>query len=479
MYLSNLLYLKTIEFSYYSCVTMNPFHNPIFLSWILKTYLLEINRLRKFDEEKLKRYQDKHLKIIVKFANTVPLYHDKFKKTGIHPDEIKGIEDIRKLPIISKEDIKDYYPDGIISSRIPKKKLISISTSATTGKSLTIFSDMYDIVRWFFAYIRVLREYGINWRKDRLTIIGDLAPHTIGTGYTERGLFANLNNKTYFSNMQWLNTNDNPREIIKEVNKFKPDFIGGYPGTLGHLALLKEKGHGNDINPKYIATIGSVLDKHLKRLIEETFNAHVFEVYGATESGTIAFQCKQGHYHIMSDYVFPEFFKNGEQVDSRVPGYMIITKLSGLGTPIIRYNAINDIVAPLYEKCSCGMAGSLIDRIYGRDDLSLYFSGGRILLPSSISEIYSRILYELKTTKVKENKIIQHSMSKIEIQLVIDKQLKDPPVGKIFSIIKRGFKEKVGPEVEIQIGEIDSVSKMEPRIISKVDKSKFRIYQYI
>jgi phenylacetate-CoA ligase len=458
---------------------MNPFHNPIFLSWILKIYLLEINRLKKFNEEKLKKYQDKQLKKIVKYANTVPLYHDKYKKAGINPDEIKGIENITKIPIISKEDIKNYYPDGIISSRIPKEKLIRISTSGTTGKSLTIFNDIYDVVRWFFAYIRILREYGINWRKDRLTIIGDLAPHTIGTGFTERGLFANLNNTTYFSNMQWLNTNDKPIEIIKEVNKFKPDFIGGYPGTLGHLALLKEKGHGNDINPKYIATIGSVLDKNLKKLIEETFNAHVFEVYGATESGTIAFQCKNGHYHIMSDYVYPEFLKNGEQVDSKVPGHMIITKLSGLGTPIIRYNAINDIVSPLYEKCSCGMVGGLIDRIYGRDNLSLYFSGGRILLPSSISEIYSKVLYELKTTKVKENKIIQHSMDKIEIQLVIDSQIKEPPIEKIFSIIKKGFQEKVGKEVEIQIGEIDSVSKKEPRIISKVDKSKYRIHEYI
>jgi phenylacetate-CoA ligase len=458
---------------------MNPFHNPIFLSWILKTYLLEINRLRKINEVKLKKLQDNQLKNIVKYANTVPLYHDKYKKAGIEPDKIKGIEDIKKLPIISKDDINNYFPDSIISSRIPKEKLISISTSGTTGKSLTIFSDMYDVVRWFFAYIRILREYEINWRKDRLTIIGDLAPHTIGTGFTERGLFANLKNKTYFSNIQWLNTNDNPKEIIKEVNKFKPDFIGGYPGTLGHLALLKENGHGNNINPKYIATIGSVLDKNLKRLIEETFNTRVFEVYGATESGTIAFQCKNGHYHIMSDNVYPEFLKNGEPVDSKVPGNMIITKLSGLGTPIIRYNAINDIVAPLYEKCSCGMVGSLIDRIYGRDDLSLYFSGGRILLPSSISEIYSKVLYELKTTKVKENKITQHSMDKIEIQLVIDNEIKDPPIEKIFSIIKNGFQEKVGPEVEIQLGEIDNVSKKEPRIISKVDKSKFRIYEYI
>jgi phenylacetate-CoA ligase len=458
---------------------MNPFFNPIFLSWILKSYLVDINRLRKLNENELKEYQNRCLKNIVKDAYSVPLYKEKYKKAGIHPNDINSVKDIEKLPIVTKNDIKSYYPDGLISSRTPKDQLIKISTSGTTGKSLTIYGDMYDVIRWFFAYIRILREYGISWKKDRITIIADFAPHTIGTGYIKKGLFSNLNNNRFFSNMQWLNTNDEPSKVIKEVNQFKPEFIGGYPGMLGHLALLKEKGYGKDINPKYIATIGSVLDKNLKRLIEETFNAHVFEVYGATESGTIAFQCKHGHFHIMSDHVILEFLKNSESVKSREPGNMIITRLFGQGTPIIRYNAVNDIVAPLYEKCICGMSGDLIDKIYGRDDLSLYFSGGRILLPASISEIYSRILYELKTTKVKENRIIQHSMTKIEIQLVIDKQIKDPPVEKIFSLIKKGFEEKVGSEVKIIIREVEKVDKRGPRIISKVDKNKFKIDQYI
>lgn len=292
---------------------MNPFFNPIFLSWVLKSYLLDIDRLRTLNENELKKYQDKCLKNIVKYAYTVPLYHDKYKKAGIKPTDINGIKDIEKLPIATKYDIKSYYPDGIISPKTQKEQLLKISTSGTTGKSLTIYSDMYDVIRWFFGYIRIIREHGINWRKNRMTIIGDFAPHTIGTGYIRRGLFANLDNKL-FSNMQWLNTNDEPIEVVKEVNLFNPEFIGGYPGMLGHLALLKEQGYGKDINPKYIGTIGSVLDKNLKKLIEETFNAHVFEVYGATESGTIAFQCKHGNNHIMSDLVYLEFLEMVNQL---------------------------------------------------------------------------------------------------------------------------------------------------------------------
>ncbi len=460
---------------------MNPFYNPIFLSKILKSYLFDIDRLSNFNEETLKKYQVACLKKIVKYAYTIPLYHDLYKKAGVLPNDIRGIEDITKLPTVSKDDIKAYYPDGIIQPGIRKDHLLEITTSGTTGKSLSLYGDMYDAILWLFWYIRVLKNHGINWRKDRLTIIGDFASHTIGSGYIKKGLLTNLNSNYFFTNMQWLNTNDEPIEVIKAVNKFKPDFIGGYVGMLGHLALLKEKGYAEQINPRCIATIGSILTPPLRKLLEKSFHAKIFEVYGATESGTIAFQCHHGRYHIMSDLVYPEFLKDGKSVKSKESGKLVITKLYGKGTPIIRYDAVNDIVAPLYEKCDCGLVGGLIEKIYGRDDLSLYFSGGRVLLPSSQAEIYGKVLYELKSNKIKETRIIQHSFNKLEIKLMFDKKLRDerPTNDEIFSVIKKGYQEKVGPDIDIDIKEEELENKNEPRIISKVDKSKFIITRYI
>ncbi|PNX49510.1 MAG: hypothetical protein BV457_01440 [Thermoplasmata archaeon M9B1D] len=459
---------------------MNPFSSPVFLSKILTKYLFDIDRLKTLNEKELSDFRDKAVRNIVRYAYTVPLYHDKYKKAGVHPSNINKIKDIEKLPVITKEDIKKYYPYGIIPSKTKKEKLLEISTSGTTGKKLAIYQDMYDVVQWFFNHIRALREHEINWRKDRLTIIADLTPHTIESGFITRGLLGNLSS-SFFKNMQWLNTNDKPQEMIKEINSFKPDFLGGYPGMLGHLALLKEQGYGEKINPKVIASTGGVLDKNLRKLIEEVFDAPVFELYGTTETGTIAFQCKEGHYHIMSDLVHLEFLKDGKPVDSKDPGKLIITKLYGNGTPIIRYNAINDIVAPLNEKPDCGMIGDLIERVYGRDDLALYFSNGRILLPSSISEVYSKVLYELKTTILKDTKIVQNNMNNIDIELIFDEKQKEAgfEVEKVFSIIKKGFEEKVGSDVKIRIKEVDKIHRKMSRIVSKVNKKNFEIKQYI
>jgi phenylacetate-coenzyme A ligase PaaK-like adenylate-forming protein len=347
---------------------------------------------------------------------------------------------------------------------------------------MPLYVDMLDIVTGLFAYMRTLHEYGLNIWKDRISIIGDFAPHTAESGYVTRGLAPRFNLSRMFHNIQWLNTNDDPKQVAAALNEFQPKFIGGYVGMLGHLALLKEEGLGNNIAPEYIAATGSVLDPFLKSFIEKTFSSHVFEVYGATESGLIGFQCKQGNYHLMSDLVYTEFHRNGQPVSSGEAGEMIITKFYGQGTPILRYNAINDIVAPLDGVCSCGMAGALIKKVYGRNDLALYLPGGTVLLPSSFSEIYSKILYELRTSKVKNTKIIQHDLTSLEIQVVIDEQLRTvgPSVEELFQFIKRGFEEKVGSGVTVVVKEVASVDTSQgPRIISKVEPSQYRVKNYL
>ena len=156
-----------------------------------------------------------------------------------------------------------------------------------------------------------------------------------------------------------------------------------------------------------------------------------------------------------------EYLKNGEPVKPGEAGKLIVTKLFGIGTPIIRYDAINDIVAPLYEKCDCGLAGGLIAKIYGRDDISLYTQDGRMLLPSSFGEIASKILYELKTNKLTDARVIQHTLTKIEIQVVIDEKLRNvgPSVEEIFSVLKQGLQEKRGSQVEIITKEVKKIDK--------------------
>ena len=459
---------------------MNQFYNPVFIAKILKSYLVDIDRLYRFDEAALRDFQDKQLQKMVRFASTVPLYQEKFKEAGVQTTAITGIKDLGKLPFVSKDDFKTHYPTGIISSTKKKEQLVEVATSGTTGKSLPLFVDMYDIVMGLFAYIRTLHEYGMSIWKNRITIIGDFASHTAESGYITRGVQPRFNIMSRFKNIQWLNTNDDPKKLISEINAFRPEFIGGYVGMLSHLAVLRETGLGMDISPENIGATGSVLDPSLKAFIEKSFRTHVFEVYGATESGLIGFECRKGNYHIMSDLVYPEFLHKGVPVRSGEAGHLIITKLYGSGTPIIRYDAINDIIAPLDTTCSCGMASGLLKKIYGRDDLAIYLPDGTVLLASSFSEIYSRLLYELRTNKVKNTRIVQHDLNTLEIDVLIDENLRSvsPSVEDVCAFLKQGFQAKVGPQVIVTVKEVDAIDTRSPRIISKVDLSKFTVSGY-
>lgn len=463
-------------------MSMNPFYNPFFLLKILKYYLVDINNLRRFNDSQLNRFRDNNFRKIIKYAFTVPMYSDIYKEAGVKVEDIKSLEDITRLPIISKEDIKRYYPDGLIPKNRDKNNFVTVSTSGTTGKSLSIYVDLFDILIGLFGYLRTVKEYDLNWRKNRLSIIGDFAPHTAESGYVKKSLFSNAWIQKYMRNIQWLDTNDKPEKVIEELNNFKPDFIGGYTGMLGHLAVLKEGGEGKEIKPKVIASTGSLLDPDLKNYISKIFEAPVFEVYGTTETGPIAFQCKEfGKYHIMSDLLHVEFIEDDRVVSSKEPSHILVTKLFGGGTPIIRYNAINDIVSPLYEKHDCGLSGGLIEKIHGRDSIFLYRTDGKKVLAMSMTGIFSRLLYELKTSKFRDIKVIQHDIKNFEIWFVVDEKLRDigPSLNEIFSVLKQGFNDVFGNDIVVNFKEVKKITRKEPRIITKIDSKDFIASGYV
>jgi phenylacetate-CoA ligase len=462
---------------------MNPFYNPGFLLKMGKGYFFDINRLQRLSNTQLKKYQTLQLKKLIKRAFTVPMYNEIYTKAGIKKDMIRSIKDIAKLPIISKEDFNNYKPHDIIPSNKSINEFVKVSTSGTTGKSLTIYVDMYEIVMGLFGYLRAIKNYGLNWRKDNLSIIGDFASHTAETGYIKHGLLPNTFFKSIFNTIQWLDTNSKPEQVISELERFNPKFIGGYTGMLGHLAVLKTQGYGKKLQPKLIASTGALLDPNLKKFIEETFEAQLFEVYGATETGLIAYQCENdGIYHIMSDFLHLEFMdENCKSVPSKKGGHLVVTKLFGGGTPIIRYNAINDIVAPLYEPHECNISGDLIYKIHGRDTIRLFRKDGKIILASSLTSIFSRLLYQLKTSKIRDMKIIQQNLDEIKIFVVVDENLRKigPSLNEIYQVLDKGFKEKFGRTITVLFEEIKEVNRDEPRIISKVDPSEFNQTDYL
>lgn len=461
---------------------MNPFLNPYFLSKAIKSYLADMYRLRRVSVKSLEKLRDKNLRKIVRYAYTVPLYHEKYKEAGIHPSDIKGINDTSKLPVITKNDIRKNFLDNIVPPSFDKRKTIMSYTSGTTGKPVSIFVDMYTIVRELLGYVRVIREHNAKWWKTKMTVIVDLSENSIESEYLTDGVVPFVQPFFSLNNVQIFNTYGDADKITKEMNSFQPEFVVGYPGMLRQLAMLKRKGYGEDIRPWCIVSCGSVLDVYLKKYVEETFDAQVFDAYGAMESGPIAFQCKQGSYHIHSDLVHLEIIDdNGASVSSGNPGRVVVTRLYGGGTPIIRYTGLDDIITSTDEICDCGITSGLISKIHGREDHSLVLPGGRVLLPSSISNFFGEISEKIDITKIQRSQIIQHKLNKFEMVVLIDNETRKttPSLEKIFSTIQEGFREKFGSDIDIDFKETDCFKPHTPGIVSKIDKSKIKKKIYV
>ena len=429
------------------------------------TYLREKNRIYRMDHEGLLKLAGERLRKQVKRAyHDVPFYRDIYR--GIEIDKVRSIEDIKKLPVVTKSQLRDADLGEIMPSN--PENLIPVSTSGTTGKPLTVYVSPLEMVHGLIGYIRALDRHGIDWRKSKMAIIMDLREDSAETGYMKK--FISERFPSMLRNVLMLNTNDKPRKVMKELESFQPDFVGGYAGMLAHLALLQQKGYG-EIYPSKVASTGSCMSRKLKKFIEKTFDAKLFEVYGATETGPISFECEHGKMHVNEDLVIMEVL--GKRI-----GKAAVTKLYGEGTPIIRYNGISDIVEIGRTNCKCGLDGMIIKKIYGRDNLAIYRKDGAILTPSVFAEIFSPLIYRLKTNRVKATKVIQHSLDRLEIRVVLDEKNVDVGDDEIMAEIERNFRKYMG-DIEITIKKVKRISRKTPTVLTKVNPEKLPKLKYL
>lgn len=302
---------------------------------------------------------------MVKYADSVPAYHEKYKAQQVRLNEIKGIEDIKKLPIMTKSDIMDFYPDGITPIGFDKRNGYFKSTSGSTGVPVSIYCDLLSTVKDIICCARVSKFYGGNWHKTKIAQVIDIGPGTLENVDFAKGTAPFFKKIFSLDNLVDIHKYDKEENIINQLNKFKPEFLTSSPKILKKFALLKNKCDIIEFKPKNIFSSCEVLDNKTRKIIEDAFDTNVFDLYGATEIGPIAFQCITGnHYHIHSDYVFLEFLdKDGNDVDYGKKGEVIATNLYGGGTPFIRYSGLDDVAVPVEDSCSSGITSQMITKI--------------------------------------------------------------------------------------------------------------------
>ena len=456
---------------------MNPFLNPIVAFFALKSYLINPSRTERLTTEQLDQYRNKTFKKIVKYAYNVPLYHEKYKAAGIHPRDINGIKDIVKLPFITKNDLRNNFPDRIIPKNYNKKNVFVVSTGGTSGKPVFVYTDIITMAESTVPNSREAKFFKLNTRKSRFAHIGNFSKDRIDL-VTQEKFYANIKRFISIDNILNLDVNQPITDIMKKLNDFKPDVIISYPNIHQHLAYLKRKGFGKNVQPKLLTVGGSMLDEYVRRYVEDAFSCRLLNVYPSVEAGTnIAFECSEGTWHIHPDYFHIEVIdEHGNLIPHGERGHIVITRLYGRGTPIVRYTGMDDWIrfSPNKE-CRCGLTTPVIESFEGRMGANIVLSNGKFF-PSGAFCFIEPILNKFKTFKIKQYQIVQREIDQIDILLVIDEDLRNvgTSVEEIAKEIKHVYQQKVGPNVLITVNEVDEIknlkdaSKPPPIVVSYV-----------
>ncbi len=315
--------------------------------------------------------------------NNSPFYRKKFDEIGLKPGDIKGLDDIVKLPVTTKEELRDNYPFGLMS--VPERDVVRIhASSGTTGKKTVAYYTQKDLDDWANMMARCWDFAGIT-PEDRVQI-------TVGYGLWTAGAGFQLGIERLGAMAVPVGPagNDLQMELMIDLKTTAICCTSSYALLLAEE--VTRKGLLDKIHLK-VGVIGSERwsDKMRKR-VEELLGIETFDIIGMTETygpGT-GIDCKEhSGIHYWSDHLIFEILDpDGNPCPPGEQGEMVITTLSKEAMPLIRYKT-RDITRELPGECACGSPMFRIDRILGRTDDMFKFRGV-IIFPSQIDHLITQ-----------------------------------------------------------------------------------------
>jgi phenylacetate-CoA ligase len=385
--------------------------------------------------DKIYEYQNKKLNNILQQAyQEVPYYNKIFNQYGIDISKIKTKDDLRVIPYLEKSTIRN-KPNEFISKKHNINKLYNISTTGTTGTPLNIFCDRRVRQKNYAFYNRWLKSIGVDPGSRKATFGGRLVvPIEQNTGdFWRTSLFQR---NTYFSSYHFLPENMNA--IVEKIKRLKPDYIDAYPSSIYTVAqhILKNN-IDMKIATKAIITSAETLFDNMREVIEEAFNAPVYDQYGSAEMCVFMAQCSRGRYHVHNDYSIIEFInEHGKPAKVGELAEVVCTGLINDVMPLIRYR-IGDTVELSKETCSCGMPFQVVTKIIGRTDDYILTPEGRKV---------GRLSPVMKKYPVREVQYIQENIHELNVVIVAD----DGYVNDTEKCIEKEIQKRVGSSIAIR-----------------------------
>jgi phenylacetate-CoA ligase len=403
--------------------------------------LTELEETQWWSLGKLQELQSQRLKKLIKHcAEHVPYYQKKFAEYGIIPSQIQTPDDLKKLPILDKETIRQNF-DDFISSDFNPKKLRSQSTGGTTGKPLTVL--MNEEVYFYQKAIQTLHrswgnfKYGEDW-------LGVLAGYKVVPVSRKTPPFWIINYygkqihfSSYHLNYDFLSF------YVKKIKEMKIKYLMGYASAIGFLANYVNS-IGEYIPLEAVFLSSEPLLDWQKNAIKKAFNCKIFDYYGQAECVISAINCdKSDSLHQNMEVGLLELGNiNSGNSKHRIIG----TSLVNFSFPIIRYD-LGDVTSSIIYQCECGREHIKIQPIETRVEDFIITPNGSTIPAPALTLPYHNI------NGIILSQIIQRKVDTILVKVVKDNRFNNREKEKFIS----KFKECVGENMKINIEEVGEI----------------------
>ncbi|MCR4746935.1 MAG: phenylacetate--CoA ligase [Clostridiales bacterium] len=418
--------------------------------------------------EEIEKIQSERLVAQVKRVyDNVPYYRKKMEEHGVTPDDIKGIEDLHKLPFLSKADLRDAYPYGLLGK--PLKECVRIqSTSGTTGKRVVAFYTQHDIDLWEDCCARAIVAAGGT----------DESVCQVSYGY---GLFTGgpgLNGGSHKVGCLTVPTSSgNTDRQIMFIQDLQASIICCTPSYAAYIGeRMKEMGLGPDDIPLKAGIFGAeAWSEEMRRDIEKTLGIKAYDIYGLTElSGPgVAFECSaQSGMHINEDHFIAEIIDpdTGEVLPEGSVGELVFTAIDKEAFPMIRYRT-RDICSLSREKCSCGRTHVKMSKPKGRSDDMLIIRGVNVF-PSQIETV---LLNQGYTSNYQIVVGRENNTDTFEVRVEMTPEMFTDNVGEIQEMQKKlsaGLLSMLGIKAKVSLVAPKTIERSEGKAVRVIDTRK-------
>lgn len=388
------------------------------------------------------------------YAN-VPYYRKKYDEYGVDISSIRTLDDLRKLPVITKDEIREQFPDGIVSKHYDVAKCHYSATTGSTGRSLPF---VFSIPTFAFYIATGMRMY---------TMIGYRPWHKL--------VYIKYTPIEYPRVGPFFRTEHIPSTIpvdeqISMLRKAKPDLLIGYASLIFEIAQKMTPQDLKLISPKFIGLNSELSTKDQRDLISHVFKCPVYDEYSTEETWMVASQCKQGSYHVFIDNVWVEYLdKSGNPVKPGEEGEIYLTTVRSPAMPFIRYR-IGDLGKLSAKTCSCGLPYPVIDEFNGRADDSFILPSGKYLSSLKILNTFTKNIKK-HLHLMEEFKVIQQEPGLIVIEFVKGKDYEEKHLTELVDALKTVCGEPVAIRVDF-VDQIQSDSIKRKAIESWVGKKQ-------